>query len=361
FDQVFDDPWHRAKPGDALPVKKLAFPEGFPLCRLENVRTGKRPPLNPREFDWGPFDKADLEMGDGRMVAWAKRFLRQRHDKPFFLATGVFRPHLPWYAPREYFELYPLDEIALPEVPPDDLADVPPAGRKIAEYRGDEWKYVRDQQRWREAVQAYLASISFADALVGQLLRALDESPYAENTIVVLWSDHGWHLGEKHHWHKFTLWEEATRVPLIIAAPGVTTRGSRTSQPVGLIDLYPTLVDLCDLPANNRLDGVSLSGLLSDSSAKSQRPALTSHGRGSHAVRSQRYRFIRYADGSEELYDHRNDPHEWTNLANRAEHAELKRELAGWIPKEEAKPAPTKRAYEFDPIRYVWRRKGPSK
>ena len=201
---------------------------------------------------------------------------------------------------------------------------------------------------------------SFADALVGDLLDALDKSPHAENTIVVLWSDHGWHLGEKHHWHKFTLWEEATRVPLIIAAPNVTKAGSRTSQPVSLIDLYPTLIELCGLSRNDRLDGVSLVPLLRDATAHSRRPAVTSHGRGSHSVRSQRYRFIRYADGSEELYDHRTDPNEWTNLASLAEHKQLKQDLARWIPKDEAKPALSKRAYDFDPVRYVWRRKAPS-
>ena len=245
-------------------------------------------------------------------------------------------------------------------MPEDDLDDIPPAGHKMAEYRGDEWKYVKDQGRWRECVQAYLASISFADALVGRLLDALDRSPYAKNTIVVLWSDHGWHLGEKHHWHKFTLWEEATRVPLIIAAPMVTKAGSRTAQPVSLIDLYPTLIELCDLSRNDRLDGVSLVPLLRDAAAKSKRPAVTSHGRGNHSVRSQRYRYIRYADGSEELYDHRTDPHEWTNLAGLVEHNQLKHELARRIPKNEVKPAPSKRAYDFDPVRYIWRRKAQS-
>jgi arylsulfatase A-like enzyme len=192
-------------------------------------------------------------------------------------------------------------------------------------------------------------------------LDALDKSPHAENTIVVLWSDHGRHLGEKHHWHKFTLWEEATRVPLIIAAPNVTKPGSRTSQPVSLIDLYPTLIELCGLPRNDRLDGISLVPLLRNAAAKSERPAVTSHGRGNHSVRSQHFRFIRNADGSEELYDHRTDPNEWANLANIAEYNQLKRELARWIPKGEAKPAPRKRAYDFDPVRYEWRRKAQSK
>ena len=168
FAQVFDDPWHRPGPGDAFPVRGIHWPKGFPLCDLENVRVGQRPPLNPKEFDWGPVNKDDEEMGDGQAVKWATEFLGREHDEPFFLAVGVFRPHLPWYAPQEYFDLYPLDRIVLPEVPADDLSDVPAAGRKIAKYRGDEWAYLKQQRRWIDAVQAYLASISFADAMVGR-------------------------------------------------------------------------------------------------------------------------------------------------------------------------------------------------
>jgi len=357
FDQVFDDPWHRPGPRDALPVRKLAWPKGFPLCGLENVREGKRPPANAKEFDWGPFNKKVLEMGDGQMVAWAKAFLEQDHDRPFFLAAGIFRPHLPWYAPQKYFDAYPLEDIKLPTVPADDLQDIPAAGRRIARYRGDEWEYLKRQKRWREAVQAYLASISFADSLVGQLMASLERGPHAEDTIVVLWSDHGWHLGEKHHWHKFTLWEEATRVPLIVVAPNVTQPNARTSKPVGLIDLYPTLVELCGLPAMQRLDGMSLVPLLKDPSAPWERAALTTHGRGNHSLRTERYRYIRYADGSEELYDHRTDPHEWTNLAERAEYHELKRKLRSRLPKKEAPPAPGKGDYLFDPVEYTWKRK----
>ena len=360
FTQVFDDPWHRPDPGDALPVRGIHWPNGFPLNGLENVRVGRRPPLNPKEFDWGPLNKDDEEMGDGRAVKWATEFLRQEHDKPFFLAVGIFRPHLPWYAPREHFDRYPLDRIVLPEVPADDLNDVPAAGRKIAEYRGDEWEYLKQQRRWKEAVQAYLASISFADAMVGKVVAALDESRYSDNTIVVLWSDHGWHLGEKHHWHKFTLWEEATRVPLVIVAPGVTDKQTRTTVPVGLIDLYPTLIDLCRLPRKEDLDGESLRRWLLDGSKPRKRPALTTHGRGNHSLRTQRYRYIRYADGSEELYDHRTDPHEWKNLAGNADFAQTVEQIKQWLPRAEAKPAPGKAAYNFNPARYEWTRRAKS-
>jgi len=192
------------------------------------------------------------------------------------------------------------------------------------------------ENRHRELVQAYLASITYADALIGRLLDALDASPAAKNTLVVLWSDHGWHLGEKQHLHKFTLWERSTRIPLIIAAPGVTQPGSRTARPVGTIDLFPTLNELCSLPAITSLDGVSLVPLLNDPAREWTRPALTTHGPGNHALRTERWRYIRYADGGEELYDHATDPNEWTNLATKPEFATIKTELARSLPKTDA-------------------------
>lgn len=357
FLQVFDDHWHRPKPLDTLPVKGIHWPDGFPLNNLPNVRNGKRPPANPKEFDWGPMAKTDSEMGDGQMVDWARKFLRQKHEAPFFLATGIFRPHLPWYAPRKYFELYPTEEIVLPEVPADDLNDIPEAGRKIAAYRGDEWEYLRANDHWKKAVQAYLASISFADAMVGLLVDELERSQYAENTIVILWSDHGWHLGEKHHWHKFTLWEEATRVPLIVSVPGLTQPGQTCDRAVSLIDLYPTLAKLCELKSPENLDGQSLVPLLNDPAAQPDRTALITHGRGNHAVRSQNFRYIRYADGSEELYDHRVDPNEWKNLANDQRFDDVKSRLQKNLPVENAAPAPRKSRYLFDPKSYSWTEK----
>ncbi|MCA9205415.1 MAG: sulfatase-like hydrolase/transferase [Planctomycetales bacterium] len=190
-------------------------------------------------------------------------------------------------------------------------------------------------ENWRYAVQAYLASIAFADAQVGRLLDALDSSPHKDNTIVVLWGDHGWHLGEKHHWRKFALWEEATRAPLMIVAPGVT-KPAVCRTPVDFMNIYPTLVDLCSLPAAKHCEGASLTPLLKDVDAAWERPAVTTHGRGNHAVRDPRWRYIRYEDGSEELYDHQQDPNEWKNLAGVEEHADVKRRLAKWLPTEEA-------------------------
>jgi arylsulfatase A-like enzyme len=335
FDQVFDGHYQsRLARGEG--AEGYEWPEGFPLNRLPAVREFRKPPQNPHEFDWGAFDKPDREMGDGQMVEWAVNFLSQPRQEPFFLAAGIFRPHLPFYSPRKYFELYPEQEIELPSVKERDLDDLPPAGKQMASSRRGDYELVMREGKQRELVQAYLAGISFADALVGRLLDALDASPAGKNTIVVFWSDHGWHLGEKQHLHKFTLWERSTRVPFIVVAPGKTGAEARSNQPVGLIDLFPTLNDLCALPAVEGLDGQSLVPLLVNGERKWERPAVTTHGRGNHAVRSERWRYIRYADGGEELYDHASDAHEWNNLAGDAEMTRVKVELAKWLPKVDA-------------------------
>lgn len=284
-----------------------------------------------RHFDWGPLAVPDSAMADDQVVGWTAQQLQHEHDKPFFLACGIFRPHLPWYVPQQYFDLYPLDEITLPVVKEDDLDDIPPAGRRNAR-TSDHKRVTENDGQWRKAVQGYLASVSFADACVGKLMAALDKSPHKDNTLVVLWSDHGWHLGEKLHWRKFALWEEATRNGMIFAGPGITP-GQRCETPVGLIDIYPTLIERCGLSSRADLDGVSLGPLLDAPHATWERPALTTHGQGNHSVRSKRWRYTRYADGSEELYDHDADPMEWNNLANMAEHEGVKSSLANWMPK----------------------------
>jgi arylsulfatase A-like enzyme len=203
---------------------------------------------------------------------------------------------------------------------------------------------VLEHNQWRNAVHSYLACISFVDACVGRVLDALDAGPHAKNTMVVLWSDHGWHLGEKLHWRKFALWEEATRNPLMIVAPGVTKGGTRCGRTVDYTSMYPTLVEICGLPARSGLDGVSIVPLLRNPEAKWERPAVTTYERGNH---SERWRYIRYQDGSEELYDHSADELEWTNLATRPEHAKIKTELARWLPKTDAPDAPVANRQEM--------------
>jgi arylsulfatase A-like enzyme len=298
---------------------------------------------NTAHFDWGPVDATDAQMGDTQTVDRGIAVLQQKHDRPFFLAVGAIRPHLPFYAPKEYFDLYPLESIQLPGVKKDDLADVPAEGVRMARPQGDHRKVI-ESNNWQKAVQAYLACITYTDRQIGRLLDALEKSPHAKDTVVILWSDHGWHLGEKEHWRKFALWEEATRVVMIASAPGVTTPGTRCDRTVSLLDLYPTLTELCGLAPKKELEGRSLVPLLKDPAASWDRPVVTTHGRLNHAVRNERWRYIRYHDGSEELYDHQSDPQEWTNLAAKPELSSVKAELAQWLPKVNAPNAPRERA-----------------
>ncbi|UCG48763.1 MAG: sulfatase, partial [Phycisphaerales bacterium] len=245
-------------------------------------------PRHPNgSWDWGPFEKDDYEMGDGHTVKWAMEFLGRRHDKPFFLAVGLFQPHLPFYAPARYFDRYPRKGIALPPAPEDDLDDLPPAAAEVSRAGVDEnLKMVVECGEFRAAVQGYLASISHADTLIGGLMQALDSSGYADNTIVVFWSDNGYHFGEKQRMAKRTLWDRAAHVPLIVAVPGVTKAGGRCERPVDLMSLYPTLVELCGLPAKAENEGVSIVPLLRNPTAKWEYPAITTHGKGNHTVRS---------------------------------------------------------------------------
>jgi arylsulfatase A-like enzyme len=287
-------------------------------------------------------DKPDNDMGDGQMVQWAEKFLADPPKQPFFLAAGIYRPHLPWYTPRKYFEMYPPDGITPPLIQDDDLDDVPEAGRRIAEQRRGDLELVRRSGQYQRILQAYLASVTFCDVMVGRLLDALDASPGAKNTIIVFWSDNGWHFGEKQHLHKMTLWARSTRLPLIIVAPGVTRPETRSSRPASFIDLFPTLNELCGLPQPTGLEGTSLVPLLKNPGRTWERPALVTYLKGNHAVCSERWRYIRYTDGGEELYDQENDPHEWTNLADQPEFKAVKGKLAEWLPTTDA-PAKTKR------------------
>jgi len=322
----FPDPasWQEYWPSQKQNKPPDPVPDGRPLSGIPKAA----------HFDWGPVDADKTEMGDWRVADWVIGQLKAEHDKPFFLACGMFRPHLPWYVPRQYFDMYPLDKIAMPTVKDDDLDDVPPIGKKMS--GGGDHANVLKYNQWRNAVQAYLASISFMDECIGRVVDALDKSAYADNTIVVFWSDHGWHLGEKLHWRKFALWEEATHNNLIFVVPGLTRPGGRCTRPVNLIDIYPTLADVCGLTPKKELEGVSLRPLLENPRTAWDRPSVTTHGRGNHSARSERWRYIHYSDGTEELYDHDSDELEWANLAADAKYADVKRDLAKWLPKTEA-------------------------
>lgn len=280
---------------------------------------------------FAPLDCKDEDLRDYEIVTWTIEQLKKRHTKPFFLACGIHKPHMPWNVPRKYYDMYPLDTIQLPKVLENDLDDIPPIGLRMARPKGDHAAILKSG-RWKEAVQAYLAAISYTDMLVGQLLGALDKSPYRDNTIICFWGDHGWHLGEKHHWRKFTLWEEATRAPLIWVAPGLTKPGGVCKRSVDFMSIYPTLCDLCRIETPKHVEGPSIHKLLANPDAAWDRPALTTYMFNNHAVRSEDWRYIRYSDGTEELYDHRSDPLEWTNLAKKPEHDGVKKELAKWLP-----------------------------
>ena len=289
-------------------------------------------------FDWGPIDSPVEEMDDYKVAQWGKEVLNKKHDKPFFLACGLYRPHLPWYVPRKYFDMFPPDKITLPHINENDLDDVPPIGREfVMRRKPNDHEEVTRTNNWRKAVAGYLASTAFADDMVGILLDALDNSEYADNTMIVLWGDHGWHLGEKLHWRKFDLWEESARVPLMISAPGMAP--GLCERTASLVDLYPTFIDVCDLSPKEGLDGLSLKPLLEQPDKEWNRPALTTHGRKNHSIRSERWRYIRYSDGTEELYDHMHDKLEWTNLAGQAQYKEVIAAHAAWLPKTDAPTA----------------------
>ena len=328
FDDFQHMPW---LPDSPMPEEKL---NGFEWYGSPNT-------------DWGiwPEDEGQQHL-DQRTTAYVVDKLDSKHSKPFFLAAGIFRPHMPFFAPADAFEKYPedLDEVQMPEVNWNDWDDIPSGAEKMV---GKEWLWngmmKADSIRpgaWKEAVRAYQVCATFADKQIGKIIAALKKSPYAENTIIVLWSDHGFHLGEKEHWEKFALWEKTTQVPFIVVAPGVTQPGTVYESPVNLLDIYPTLLDLCGFEETPELDGKSLVNVLKDPEYERNRPSLMTYGKGNHAIRTDRWRYIHYKDGTEELYDHRNDPREWNNLAGDDQYENLKDSLKQWLPKTEADSVP---------------------
>jgi arylsulfatase A-like enzyme len=282
-----------------------------------------------------PLNCNDEDMVDYTTVSYCLKQLGKAHERPFFLACGLHKPHMGWDVPKKYYAMYPIEEIALPTVLADDLADIPPAGVAMAKPQGDHAAIVQSG-RWKEAVQGYLAAITFCDAMIGRLLDGLDQSAYKDNTILCLWSDHGWHLREKEHWRKFALWEEATRAPFLMAVPGLTRPGGVCERTTDHMNIYPTLCDLAGVPVPPHCEGVSLRPLLADPRAEWTRPALTTHGYQNHGVRTEQWRYIRYANGDEELYDEKKDPLEWKNLAKDDHYVSVKAGLARALPATDA-------------------------
>lgn len=321
--------------------RAIEFDEYGPACDFgpipkQKISTSKEP---EKLIDWGVFPEKDEQQNDWAIGSWATEFLARPHEKPYLLATGFGRPHVPCYASQKWFDLYPLESLELPPTLANDRDDTPPFSWNL------HWKLpeprlssLRAADEWKPLVRAYLACISFVDSQIGRVLDAVDASPNAANTYIVLYSDHGWHLGEKDITGKNTLWERSTHVPLIISGPGLAGN-QRCEQPAELLDIFPTLVDLCALPPVPGLEGLSLRPQLADPTA-AHRPAITTHNPGNHSVRDSTFRYIRYADGSEELYDHTTDPNEWHNLATQPAHRATITRLAASIPATDKPHAP---------------------
>ena len=298
-----------------------------------------RPTNQWNTFDWGPLDLSDDDFPDGQIANWAVEQLHKEHDKPFLLCTGFYKPHQPFFVPRKYFEMYDPEKIHLPPTIAGDLHDVPQPGKDLARipWTSGTHKTVTKHNQWRQAVAAYLATISFADAQVGRVLEALDSSRYAENTWVVFWSDHGWSLGEKEHWGKHDPWRGSVKVPMILIPPKDTLPkgfqpGQRCDAPVSLLDLYPTLLDICQLKKYEKLEGRSLLPLVRDPICNWDETVVASVGRGSHSVFAKKWRYVHYFDGSEELYSLAVDTEEWFNLADDPAYDDIKKQLAHSIP-----------------------------
>ena len=334
--------------GNNRPNDSLSWDHYF-ISKGHTKKSGRDPNLPKVStgsgwFNWGPLNVEDDEMQDVKVVEWAKSELKKSHKKPFFLACGFYRPHLPWYVPKKYFEKYPLDEIVLPDTKINDRNDLPKLGKRFARERySASWgtdlnegiqdhDLVLKYDQWKKGVQAYLASISFVDNYIGELLEELQNSEYADNTIVILWGDHGWHLGEKQHWRKQALWEDTTHVPFIVSYPRKIKKNKICEAPVSFIDIYPTLVDLAGISKKENLDGESLLELLQNPSMKWVRPVLSTYGKGNHAVRYKNWRYIQYKDGSSELYNHQEDPNEWYNLSENADYNGVIERLKKTIP-----------------------------
>lgn len=346
--KIFHGNYGRSTAGGVVEFREWGPPSSVGARPPEKLVT--TPGGNHPLVDWGTFPHRDEDKGDWKCASWAVERLQSGLPEPFFLAVGFFLPHVPCYATPPWFDLYPEETLQLPPVLDGDRDDTPEFSWylhwKLPEVR---LSWLKAHQQWKPLVRAYLASTSFMDSQVGRVLDALEASGHADDTIVVLWSDHGWHLGEKGITGKNSLWERSTRVPLIFAGPGLAA-GVRCPEPVELLDLYPTLLELCGLPPPEippalrdrvaGLEGRSLVPQLKDPAAPRAHPALTTHNVGNHTVRTRQWRYIRYADGSEELYDMQADPHEWRNRAGDPQHRETIAELSRWLPQVNIPPVP---------------------
>jgi len=285
----------------------------------------------------GPHNHAEEKTGDYKVAQWAIEEWRKASEKPLLMTVGFYRPHRPFNAPKAYFEKFPLETIQLPQVRTDDLDDLPSYGKALARSNAhkdlfkprtvhEQILHLGGEKEWKYMVQSYLACINYVDTQIGRLLDELKENPRKRETVIVLTSDHGWNLGEKTHWCKAAIWRNTTRVPFMVVLPGVTKAGTRNNQPISHVDIYPSLCDFAGVPKPDHLEGRSILPLLKDPSA-TRDLAFLSYGPRNTAAQSERYRYIRYEDGSEELYDHQKDPHEWANLIGKKKYQPIRNKM----------------------------------
>lgn len=320
---VFDESGGREKGFGPLPEKRFVW-DGF--------GTSDRKHYGRTSTDWGAFPEQDSLMPDHRSVNWIIERLNRNYDKPFFLCLGFLRPHVPLYVPQKWFDMHPLEGIEVAPYKSDDLDDVPPVALQINDLPmmpSTEW--AKESGEWEKIIQAYLACVSFVDYEIGRVMEALENSEYADNTVIVLWSDHGYRLGEKGTFAKHALWEPATKAPLMFAAPNLP-KGKVIDSPAEMLSVYPTLLELCGLPAYDKNEGISLVSTMQNKNNNKEAYALTTFGMNNHAVKANGFRYIQYEDGEEELYDHQNDPNEFTNLAKNPEYKEEIEELKLYLP-----------------------------
>jgi arylsulfatase A-like enzyme len=325
-----------------FPEVQMEFPEG---SFAPKGLTYRYKPTNDRwyrEFVWGPFleEHNEAEHSDQATVNHIIGLLDEiPADETFFMNCGIYRPHVPWYVPQKYFDAFPLELVQMPQSVVDDAEDLPATIRNRVR-RDPYFAALEEAHVHREATQAYLASVLYMDAMVGQVLDALDKSEHADNTIVVFWSDHGYHMGEKQRYRKFSLWDDSTHVPLIIRLPPAMkmkwAKGERCDEAVSLQDIFPTLMELTGIKPMHELDGLSLVPQLIDASKAREAGAVTVNDwNTAYAVRTEQWTYIQRADG-EELYDRQADPHQWHNLASDPAKRAVMDALAKQIPTEQA-------------------------
>ncbi|WP_282162645.1 sulfatase [Ulvibacterium marinum] len=302
---------------------------GFGPMPKEKVSTYPGHPL----WDWGVYPERDEQMPDYQIASWAEEHLAEKQDQPFWMGVGFYRPHVPQFAPQKWFDLYPLESLELPKTIARDLEDISSYGISITREKhvSPTHDWVMENDEWKPLVQSYLACVSFVDEQVGRVINALDNGDYGDNTYVVLFSDHGFHIGEKERHAKRSLWEDGSRVPMIIMGPGIP-EGKVCNKPVQLLDIYPTLLELSGLEHDSKHEGNSLVPLLQNTEVEWPHYARTSFGPGNYAIISEDYRFIQYRDGSEEFYDHKSDPNEWYNQVGNAKYEAVVQQHRDQIP-----------------------------